>query len=943
VGRDLELEALAQVAARVTEGSGRLIVIEGAPGTGKTALLDEAGRIFAAAGMSVLAARAAELEIDFPFGVVRQLLGRLTRYDDSAELFEGAAELARPLVSEADISEAAAAEDVSFARLHGLYWLCVNLSERGPVALLVDDAQWCDVGSLRFIDFLGRRVRELPVVVAVTARDGVNRGPDGEMERLMEHGGVEVLRLGALSKPDVATLVERTFREAPDPAFTDSCYAATRGSPLLLRALIQEIAARSIPPDRQGAREVVAVNPAAVSQLVQRRLAALPAPARTLAEAVGVVGDNVPVSDITAYAELPSFEEDSAVSGAIDALVEAQILEFEDGRLRYTHPIVRSSVYQALSPTARAEGHKRAAELLRAHGDSERLAAHLLACPPLGAEWVAPALRAAAKRAASLGALESARRYLSRALEEEHQQDGRLELLLELGAIEQVLDRTAAEATLRQAVEAARSPGDRFRAQAALGGSLVFSSGRAAEAHEVLLSALRAAPPDDEEARMAVGTEIRMNAHVNGYLNEQQLAQIEELPDRDEAERSTAPSAELMLACMSLSGAVSGELTADESAELARFALAQRRTTKGRRTGTGPIIAALRALMYADRLSEAHGILSALMADAQQRGSMYDFGFASWSRSEVGLRRGDLREAEADATVAFATLHEGGWSAISPRAVATLVEVQVERGESGQARESLAAVRDWQESGERTVGHLHYARGVVWAAEGNFVAALEDFMAVAELGSESDREFASRLPWRAAAALAAHELGQRDRAAELASADLAAARRYRGPRTLGLALRVAGTVDPSENGATLLEEACEVLAKSEANLEYGKGLLALARRRTEHDRDGAKELLSRALEIAEDCGARMLSTDVKAALVDAGGRPKRTARRGLDSLTASERRISEMAAQRLTNKEIAQALFITTKTVELHLGNAYKKLGIRSRQQLPDVLGVTPA
>jgi DNA-binding NarL/FixJ family response regulator len=925
VGRDLELEALAQVATQVTEGAGRLIVIEGPPGTGKTALLDEAGLIFAAAGMSVLAARAAELEIDFPFGVVRQLLGRLTRYDESAELFEGAAELARPLVSEADITGAAeAAEDLSFARLHGLYWLCANLSERGPVALLVDDAQWCDVGSLRFIDFLGRRVRELPVVVAVAARDGVNRGPDGEMERLMEHGGAEVLRLGALSKPDVATLVERTFGETPDPEFTDSCYAATRGSPLLLRALIQEIAARSITPDRQGAREVVEVNPAAVSQLVQRRLAALPAPARTLAEAVGVVGDNVPVSDITAYADLPSFEDDPAVSGAIDALVEARILEFEDGRLRYTHPIVRSSVYQALSPTARAEGH-------------------LLACPPLGAEWVAPALRAAAKRAASLGALESARRYLRRALEEAHQNDGRLELLLELGTLEQLLDRAAAEATLRQAVEAAGSPGARFRAQAALGRSLVFSSGRAAEAHEVLLSALRAVPPGDEEARMAVGTELRMNAHVNGYMNEQQLAQIEELPDRDEAERSTAPSAALMLACMSLSGAVSGELTADESAELARVALARRRTAKDRRTGTGPPITALRALLYADRLSEAHGILSAMMADAQQRGSMYDFGFSSWSRSEVGLRRGDLREAEADATVAVSTLLEGGWSAISPRAVGALVEVQVERGEAGQARESLAAVRDWQQLGERTVGHLHYARGVVWAAEGNFVAALEDFMAVAELGSEWDREFASRLPWRAGAALAAHELGQRDRAAELAGADLAAARRYRGPRTLGLALRVAGTVDSSENGAALLEEACEVLARSEANLEYGKGLLALARRRTEHDREGAKELLSRALEIAEDCGARRLSAEVKAALVDAGGRPKRTARRGLDALTASERRIAEMAAQRLTNKEIAQALFVTTKTVELHLGNAYKKLGIRSRQQLPEVLGVTPA
>ena len=360
VGRDLELTEIAAVAERVVDGAGRLVVIEGAPGSGKTALLEETREVFRAAGMTVLTARAAELEIDFSFGVVRQLMGRVTRREDAAELFEGAAELARPIVDEAELAEAPEApDDLSFARLHGVYWFCVNLSERGPLALLIDDAQWCDVGSLRFVDFLGRRIRELPAVVVVTARDGVNRGPGGEMERLVEHPGAAILRLGVLAKEDVATLIRRTLGAAPAPEFVDVCHKATRGSPLLLQALVAEIAARGIAPDAGGARAVLALNPAAVSQQVQRRLAALPPPARQLAEAVAVVGDDVLVTDVTAYAGLPNFENDAAVSEAIDALVRARILEFDDQRLRYSHPIVRSAVYQGLSPTVRAEGHRR--------------------------------------------------------------------------------------------------------------------------------------------------------------------------------------------------------------------------------------------------------------------------------------------------------------------------------------------------------------------------------------------------------------------------------------------------------------------------------------------------------------------------------------------------------------------------------------------------------
>lgn len=937
VGRDVELAAIDRAAGALAAGSGRLVVIEGAPGTGKTALMEEAADRFAARGIASFAARAAELEIDYPFGVVRQLFGRLGREEGSSALFDGAAGLAVPLVSDAPAPDAFAGEaDVSFARLHGLYWLCVNCSERGPMALFLDDAQWCDVGSLRFLDFLGRRVRELPIGIVVAARDGLNRGAEGEMERLLEHTDVEVLRLGALAKAETDVLIARTLGEQPEPKFSDACYAATRGSPLLMRELLKEIVASAVTPDVTGARTVMALNPAAISQLVHRRLRGLPAPARVIAEAVAVVGDDLPVAEITRFARLANFEDDAAVSAAIDALVEGQILEFEEQRIRYSHPIVRSSVYHGLSPTARAQGHRRAAELLRGSGDPERLAAHVLACPPLGAEWVVSALRAAARRAVSLGALESARRYIARALEEAPSAD-RLELLLELGAIEQVLDRPAAERTLREALAVADTPEAYFRAAAALGTALVYSS-NAAEAHEALLAALRAAPAGDADGRMRVEAQIRMNAHLGGYLSASDLARIDGLTGLEEARTSEGPGATLLLACMALTHAVSGHFTADESRALARTVVSRHRVADRRLAGGGPYYAALRALMYADALREAHGILSTMIADAERRGLLYDFAVASWSQAEVCLRRGELQDAEANATVAVAAMQQGNWSPWVPGAVATLAQTQLERGAIEDAWTTLTTIDDWEQYPERATGLLRYARGLYWLAQGNGGAALEDLLAAAHASTEWDRDFPPRLPWRSNAALAAHAAGDADAARAFAAEELALARRFGAPRALGIALRVSGMVAAPGAGPAQLEESVLVLADSEAHLEHARSLVALGERVVATDGARARELLAKALDLADAAGARRLAAEAKALLVRAGGRPKRTALRGLDALTASERRIAEMAADGLTNKQIAQAIFVTTKTVELHLGNAYKKLGIASRQQLPDVL-----
>jgi ATP/maltotriose-dependent transcriptional regulator MalT len=277
-----------------------------------------------------------------------------------------------------------------------------------------------------------------------------------------------------------------------------------------------------------------------------------------------------------------------------------------------------------------------------------------------------------------------------------------------------------------------------------------------------------------------------------------------------------------------------------------------------------------------------------------------------------------------------------------PRAVAALAEALVARGDHDAAREALDDLGDWSQYATRSVQHLHYVRGSLWLATGNAAGAAADLLACGRLIAPWERDFPARLPWRSSAALALVELGQYDQALGLADAELRAARRFGAPRALGIALRCRGELDKTDFGTAVLEEAVATLEGSDARLEHARALYGLGRRISGRRPEAARELLSRALDLADRCGAE-IAADLKQALIEAGARPRRTALEGLAALTASERRIAGMAATGMSNKAIAQALFVTTKTVEMHLGNTYRKLGIRSRQDLPEALAVDGA
>jgi DNA-binding CsgD family transcriptional regulator len=196
--------------------------------------------------------------------------------------------------------------------------------------------------------------------------------------------------------------------------------------------------------------------------------------------------------------------------------------------------------------------------------------------------------------------------------------------------------------------------------------------------------------------------------------------------------------------------------------------------------------------------------------------------------------------------------------------------------------------------------------------------------------------------WRADLALALNAAGRRSEALPYALAAVDRARDWGAPPALGLALKVLGMVEGGPSGLKLLHEAVAVLEGSQAKLEYAKALVELgAALRRGNKRSDSREYLRQGLELAHKLTATALEERAQTELAAAGARPRRLMLSGLESLTPSERRVAEMAAENLTNKDIAQALFVTPKTVEVHLSSVYRKLEISSRAQLPDVLATS--
>jgi len=937
LGRERELELIDELIDRARAGGGAVGVLEGPAGIGKTALLHEATRRAEGSGLSVLHGGGARLEREYAFGVVRQLFApTLGLRSGSADLFEGAARLAAiPLGLAGATGELADVAADASAAMHGLFWLTANLAEQAPVLVAVDDAHWSDAMSLRFALYLARRVSDLPVLLLLATRPTPEHADAELLIQLDTLPDVTRLHPAALNEADVGKLIEQNRLYDANDEFVTACYRATGGNPFLVGELVAGLVADGVSGSAGDAPRVTGFAPEGIVRWVLARLGALGEDAQRLAGAFAVLG-GAPLADASALAKLGP----SAAAAAADELVGAHILAAGRG-YEFVHPVLQAAVYDGLGPARRADSHGLAARLSNARGaPPAQVAAHLLCSDPGRDSWVVDVLRAAAREAQARGAPASAISYLERALAETPATETRVELLIELGEAELQAGRVGATERLENALELATDSRQEATILLTLGRTL-FSTGEYLRARDVLRRGLDRLPSGDDLSLELSGWSIALARDDPGFpaVTQRRLRSLleGEAPARTRNER-------LLLVHLAYEAVRSGARPSDQVARLARRAMAQDALLKDSATDImGPYGGACYAMLYAGEIDEAITALGRGIEVSQGQGSRVAFGRLSRLRGIAHYLRGDLLEALADLD-SVRMSHSDGYEHGLTETVAFLALCMLERDDPAGAAALLELPGDpdrWRV--QPSFASYQFASARTRAVQGNLDEGLEMLLECGQLARDTNSPNpAVNLPWRSEAALLAARLGKHDRAAELVGDDVRLAREFGAPYALGVALRTAGLVTRTADGLEQLTEAAELLERAGTRLE-------LARTLTEHGaslrRDGrrrdAREPLRRALDLATRCGALALSRRARDELIAAGAKPRRERISGVDALTASELRVAQLAARGLTNRQIAQALFITMRTVSAHLGQVYSKLDIGDRTEIASALSLT--
>ena len=932
--REAELVRLEGLLAAAAAGEGRLLFIEGEAGIGKTALLDALVERAPSGAVTVLHARGGELERDFPYGVVQQLYAPVARASPARrrKLLAGAARLAAPALGLADppTNATLTGADGSLAARHGLYWLTANLADERPLVLVVDDAHWTDSATLLFLHYLGRRLEGVPALVALALRASEPGAPKELVDALQGLADAEVMIPSPLSRKAAAGMIRAALGHPPSDAFSEACHEATGGNPFLLGELLRSLSLEGVSPDDEAAGHVGRLGPRSISRSVLGRLAVMGPEAISLARAVAVLDTDAELPHAAALAQI----EPAEVARAADALTDAHVLA--PGRpLRFAHPIIRRAVYEDLPHGRRGLDHARAATILEAADQPDRAAVHLLATEPTGDAAVVDRLRAVARHALDRGAPEEALALLRRALDEPPPAGERPGTLLELGRAARLAGHVQAIAYLREALERAPDLPGRVEAARELGAALT-TAGDVEGAVTVLGGTADALPDDASEERFVLEAELLTASTFDDSLAPQAADRIERLLPRVSG---GTPAERVLLAGAAFHRLAAGKGTGAEVAGLAERAVVDSRIVEEQSAASLYPTLAVASLLFTDRHEPAEALLDVMSADARRSGSPTAFAWVSTMRARLEHVRGNPAAAEAHSRSALG-LFPAAPTLGTEMALAFLAFALVEQGRLEDAEGELLDHGVSTGDLSRTTSGLTLllARSALRLDEGRLREAREDAEEVVHREGTRGGSLPGR-GFRWIPALALNTAGDSEAARRLAKQQAKLARAFGVRSVEGIALLVLGVVTPGAEGLRNLQRAAAKLEDTPRRLDQAHALVELgAALRRSNRRSDAREPLRRGMDLAHRCGARPLAERARQELLACGARPRRLLLSGVESLTASERRVAEMAAEGMSNPQIAQALFVTRKTVEAHLVQTYRKLDITSREQLPAAL-----
>ncbi|ANY10582.1 helix-turn-helix transcriptional regulator [Pseudonocardia sp. HH130630-07] len=927
VGRDVESAWLAEalVAAAAGEPAVRLLV--GRAGIGKSALLDQlCDTRPPGADVRLLRARGREQTADVSFAVVRDLFGPLGLGSGagSPELLEGGARWSMSALAE---DFAGADPDNVYPVLHGLYWLTVNLTTQAPLLVVVDDLQWCDDGSLAFLAFLLRRCAGLPLAVVLATRTDETGTLPARLAGIGGQIGVDVKQVRPLGRADIARLAVARGPLDAEPLHADLLDAlaeASGGSPLLVERLVAELG----PVTREQATgRVHELGREVLDRLVERHVVAPDVAA--VASAVAVVGAEA--TDVLAsLSGVPA----GSVKDAVDILVRTDV--FAPGRTDFRHDLLRSAVLRRLPEDRLTELRRRGARVLSDAGrPAESVAAVLLALPEISEPWMADVLLEAATAAGHRGAQPAVARYLAPVLQARpHDVGVRMRLAAALG-------QTAPDEAVRQLREALDLAPDlptraRVAVQLAMTSLAVQQAPEGARILQDVLDALdTAADTDSGPEATELRTHVEAALLVAGLDEKSTVAETIARLRRMSVPAGRTPAERQKLAMMTVAKAMEGD-GADAAVEMARRVLLVDEAT----LGGWAVLASSLVLRLADEVEESTAVLDRLVTQSRRQASAWTYSLAIGTRSANQLLVGDLAGAEDDAQAALDVAEQEAWRGNTVVPTIALASVRHLQGSPEEALALLDGLSRPRLEDFAWEYHLYLmTRAGASADTGDVEVALALYRRCGQSLDAAGIANPMLAPWWAHAAVLLADTGRAAAARGMVELGEQSAARWGTARSRGLALIARGVITPGPGGPELLDEAVAVLENSPARMELILAYLRLGRAVLELGYpEAAREHLRHAATLAARCGALRAATAARELLVRAGGRMRRPTGSPLDPLTGAERRVVALAVDGARNREIAEALFITLRTVEVHLTSAFRKLGVADRAGLAQIV-----
>ncbi|MBN6040624.1 LuxR family transcriptional regulator [Amycolatopsis sp. 195334CR] len=931
IGRSGELGALARLAAAARDGEAGLVVLSGPSGIGKSSLLRAFTAQAAADGMRVLHGTCGEVVAGTGYGGAQALFGSLELTGDSPLLRGGAR---RALVALADEPGDPSSTGADYPALHGLYWLAVNLMADGPLVLALDDVHWCDERSLRWLEFLMRRADTLPLLVVLALRTEIEPVAPGALADISAQPRSLTVGVGPLADADVATMIGREFPGRPDESFVHNAAVVSGGNPLVLTRLLQELRELGVAADREGARRVTEVGRYVVATSVRATLDSKPDWVRDIAIAVAVLGDHGEEL-LGALAGVPSAQ----VETALEVLRGADILAAD--RIEPVHDVVRSAVLDSISPADLAALRVRAASLLSDAGrPAEDVANLLLLVPDVTQPWMAGVLRAAAARAELRGAPEAAIRYLYRVLEAEPES---VPVRLQLARSLVEIDPPKGAALLREALVLALDV--RTRAMVAVQfGMTCLHVQSSPEAVRVLSEVLDALDlelgPDPDPADRELRTHVESALLLTGVDEKATIAPIRERVAKMTPPPGDTPAQRQLLGTMTVVTAMDG--TSPELAvEQARRAM----RAPGVTLGGWSLLSSALALSFADEVGDCMDALERVLDHARENAAVRTYVLTLSFRAFIMHGLGELADAISDAQVSLDVSRGEPWGDAVTMPPTALAAGLIDRGEPVRAEELLAGVV--RTDLDRFVWEYHWflmTRARARWALGDADTALSLFDECGRSLTDAGLVNPAFVPWWVESACVLADTRRPGDAAGIVDHGEELARRWGTPRVLGLAALARGVITPGTAGIDLLAEAAALLARSPARLEQARAEFRLGQALLEAGySERARGHLRTAADLARRCGALALARSARRGLLAAGGRMREITESPVDMLTGTERKVAALAVAGSSNRMIAESLFVTVRTVESHLTNVYRKLGVGSRAELDTALADMPA